>query len=98
MGVNLWKFQVIEGCDDDFLSMNRKDWPELLGASPDYLGTDITRSSDDPHTYLTTDKWKSRAGFDAFMAGHKKEYEDLSARHYELCVTEEHIGFFEDPL
>lgn len=63
------------------------DWAELFRRGAGYLGTELLRGSGT--AYLTIDRWRTSADFDAFMAACGTEYETLD-RATQSLTTEEH--------
>jgi hypothetical protein len=46
--------------------------------------------------YLTIDRWRSRAAFDAFVRASRPAYEALDLRGDALTVREHRLGAFDD--
>lgn len=96
MVVNIWRFRVKVGHEDDFLKINTHDWPDLFRKSSNYLGTEICRNIDDPHVYITRDEWTSKSSFDIFYNENRVDFDELDRKHKEYYESYEHIGFYND--
>ena len=70
------------------------DWALLFQRSPDYLGTELLRSLQDPTLYVTIDRWTSQAAYEAFRTRWLADYEALDRRCDALTEREELIGSF----
>ncbi len=75
--------------------MNTAGWSSLFGISPDYLGTTVCMSVNEPRVYLTMDRWASKQAFDQFLEEHRDRYDRLAALHRELYESAERIGFYD---
>jgi len=95
MGKQIWRFQVREGLEDDFVSMNQNDWPVLFSRSDEYKGTIVGKNTTDPRVYLTMDEWTSKDAFDRFVAANRSDFDKLSERHKRLCDSITNIGFYD---
>ena len=71
-------------------------WKTLFAASPDYLGSTLLRDAADPGRYVTIDRWRSAAAYDAFLAERQAEYAALDQACAELTESEELVGRFDD--
>jgi heme-degrading monooxygenase HmoA len=63
-------------------------WAQLFARSTGYLGTELTRVSEVPAEYIVTDRWRSRAEWEAFRAAHASAYEELDRRGEAFTVWE----------
>ena len=69
-------------------------WARLFGRDPAYLGTELLVDAEEPYRYLTIDRWRSRADFEAFREHWCAEYEALDLRCAALGMCEERVGSF----
>lgn len=65
-------------------------WAELFARADGYLGTELLRGGEG--RYLTIDRWRSAADFDAFMTSHRAAYQALDAICDAWTIEEERIG------
>ena len=97
MFVVLWEFEVKPGCEDRFERVYGPDgdWASLFRRDAHYVRTDLLRDLSRRGVYLTADYWRSRAGYEAFLAENHSEYQSLDAANEHLAATERKIGTFE---
>jgi heme-degrading monooxygenase HmoA len=94
----VWEFIV----RDDHIAEFEKfysatgSWATLFRGNPGYLGTDLLRDSQNPHRYLTLDRWDSVASHAAMRERFAKDYDALDRMCEQLMETERQIGVFED--
>ena len=67
------------------------DWAQLFATASAYLGTDLIRG-DDAGTYITIDRWRSRADFDGFLRESRGDYDELDSRLASLTADETLVG------
>jgi heme-degrading monooxygenase HmoA len=70
-------------------------WAQFFRKSSDYLGTELLRATDGSDRYLTIDRWRSRAAFEAFRTEHADEYRALDHACEALTMGESKLGEFE---
>ena len=71
-------------------------WPEFLGRSRQYLGSELRLRSKTERRFRLKDYWESHVGFEAFRAIHQLDcdrFDQLIARE-ELIVRERFVGAF----
>jgi hypothetical protein len=97
MFVVLWEFEVKPGCEERFETVYGPggDWASLFRRDAQYVQTDLLHDLSKRGVYLTTDYWRSRAAFEAFLATHQAEYQLLDAANQELTASERKICAFE---
>lgn len=69
------------------------DWAKLFARQDGWLGTELLRGTDDE--YLTIDRWRMQADFDAFLAAHRADYEALDRATEGWTMEETRIGVWE---
>ena len=91
----LWRFQVRPEAREAFERVYgpEGDWAALFRRAPHYLGTELLRGPDD--SYLTVDRWRALADFDAFMAAHRADYEELDRATQGWTSEERSLGTWE---
>jgi len=84
----LWSYEVRPEARDAFERAYglEGDWAALFGRAAGYLGTELLRGAG--NAYLTIDRWRGEADFEAFMAAHRADYQALD-RATEGWTTEE---------
>lgn len=93
---NIWRFQVKEGCKEDFCRMNTEDWPGLFDTRSDsYKCTMIAQDVDDKSFYLVIDQWESKEAFKQFLKENRNDYDKLDYEHSQLYETAEYVGYSE---
>lgn len=95
MGKQIWRFEVRAGSEEDFVSINKNDWPALFGRSNDYGGTVLGRNVTHPRVYVTMDTWTSKDAFDKFVIANQRDFDELCERHEGLCDAFTEIGFYD---
>ena len=66
------------------------DWAALFRRAAGYLGTELLRGPGT--TYLTIDRWRAAADFDAFMAANRAEYDALDRATQGWTTEERKLG------
>jgi len=97
--VILWEFLPAPGRETEFERAygHDGDWARFFQQDANYLGTDLLRDTRDPRRFITVDRWKDQASFDAFAERHAKAYRELVERLAPLCATETRIASFTTP-
>jgi heme-degrading monooxygenase HmoA len=73
------------------------EWASLFRQADGYVETLLFRDTDRPARYLTIDRWRSRATFDAFVAAAGPAYAALDRRGDALTVRERRLGALDSP-
>ena len=68
------------------------DWASLFREADGYVETLLFRDTDRPTRYLTIDRWRSRAAFDAFVESAGPAYAALDRWGDALTVSERRLG------
>jgi 8-oxo-dGTP diphosphatase len=94
--VLVWEFLPAEGCEAAFEAAYgpEGDWACFFRQDPAYLGTELLRGRDG--RYVTLDRWRSRAAFEAFRHRHHEAYAALDRRMEALTRHEAPIGAFDE--
>lgn len=89
----IWEYEVRAGAEAGFEKLYGPDgdWAALFRGYPGYIGTELLK---DPSTgcYLTIDRWRTRADYDAFLVAAAPGYAELDARGDALTAGERRIG------
>ena len=91
----VWRFEVrdVERAAFEAAYGPNGAWAALFGRGTGYAGTQLLRGPDG--SYLTIDRWRSRADFDAFLETHRDDYEALDRETEPLTRCETRIGDYE---
>ena len=68
------------------------EWVRLFRQADGYVETRLFRDTNRPTRYLTVDRWRSRAAFDAFVEATGSAYAALDRRGGELTVRERRLS------
>jgi heme-degrading monooxygenase HmoA len=92
----IWEFRPAEGRRDEFEAAYGREgaWARLFSRAEGYLGTDLVRDTADATRYLTIDRWRSRADYDAFRARFADDYAAIDAACERLTSAETLVGLF----
>lgn len=90
--VRIWAYQPAGGAEARFAAAYgaEGDWVELFRGAAGYLGTELLRAADG--RWLTIDRWRSRADWDAFLAHHRAEYDATDRACAALTAEEWDLG------
>jgi len=95
--VLVWEFAPAAGREAEFERAYGPDgdWARLFRRDPAYLGTELLRGAGG--RYLTLDRWRSRAAFEAFRKREAEDYAVLDRRMEALTSHESSLGSFDVP-
>jgi len=95
--VIVWAFSPQPGLEREFEAAYGPtgSWAEPFHQSGDFLGTELLHDAKAADRYLTVDRWRSRAAFDAFYEAKQRDYEILDRACELLTLSEARIGSFE---
>jgi heme-degrading monooxygenase HmoA len=91
----LWRYRVRPEARQAFeLAYGPEgDWVRQFRQADGFLGTELLRGPE--ASYLTIDRWRSLADFDAFLASHRPAYDALDRETEGWTLQEERIGAWE---
>ena len=96
MHLAIWEYEVRAGAETAFEKLYGPEggWAALFRQYPGYLGTELLKN---PATgrYLTIDRWRSAADYDAFLAVAATSYAELDAQGDALTQDEHRIGRYD---
>lgn|SRR5690242_7391695 len=97
MHVILWEFRVAAERRVAFEAAYGPDgdWARLFAQGAGFIGVELLRCTDESGRYVTVDRWRSRADFDAFKGAFGTAYEALNVKLEQLKAEEQRIGAFE---
>jgi len=95
MHVILWRFRARPGREVEFERAYGNDgpWSRFFRQSEGYLGTELLRGTDG--TYLTIDRWSTKAAYRTFRESQAVRYAELDADGEDLTLDERLIGEIE---
>ena len=90
----VWEYQVKAEKQLEFEEIYSPNgvWAELFKKSTGYLGTELLCDKNQPHRYLTIDRWVSKEGYEAFQSRWEEEYKVLDAQCEGLTERESLLG------
>jgi heme-degrading monooxygenase HmoA len=71
------------------------EWARLFRQVDGYVETRLFRDADRPTRWLTVDRWRSRASYEAFIQSAGPAYAALDRRGDALTVRERRLGAFD---
>ena len=94
----LWEFHVPAARRAEFETAYdaQGPWAKLFAQAPGFAGVALLRCADQAGRYVTVDRWRSRADFDAFKRDFGADYAALDSRLEGIAESETRIGAFED--
>ena len=84
----LAEFEQVYGLDGD--------WVQFFRSSPDYVGTELFRSTSDTLQFITVDSWRSRPAYEGFRKTHSERYSKLDEWCNQFTAHERTLGMSDD--
>jgi heme-degrading monooxygenase HmoA len=72
------------------------DWVQFFRSSPDFIGTELYRSTADPMQFVTVDVWRSRPAYENFRKTYSERYAKLDAWCEQFNAHERTLGMSDD--
>lgn len=96
MFTTIWEYEVSEARRADFETAYGADgnWVRLFQGAPGFRETLLLRGVSSPLTYVTLDRWTSRAAYEEFRIVHAGAYAALDEATAGLTLAERHLGTF----
>ncbi len=94
--VRIWQFRPHPARVAEFTTAYGPDgdWARLFSRGAGYLGTELLAPASPGGAYLTVDRWRSEADWEAFRSTHAADYRALDERLAGLCAFEAELGSF----
>lgn len=94
----VWEFDAKPERVADFEKVYSPEgrWTTFFKLSPDYLGTELYKSTGNAHRFVTVDSWRSRAAYDGFRKANAPEYATLDQWCRQLLTHERMLGVTDD--
>jgi hypothetical protein len=96
MFTTVWEFEVPEVRRAEFERIYGPDgeWVRLFRQGGGFRETVLFRDVNRPGTYLTLDRWTSRAAYEEFRIVHAAAYAAMDETTAGLTTSELHLGTF----
>jgi heme-degrading monooxygenase HmoA len=96
MYVVIWEFEVRpeRAAEFRFIYSPEGEWARLFRQSDGYRSTELLRSSENAHCFLTIDRWASPQDYANFQQNFREQYLALDLRCEGLTLSERRIGAF----
>ena len=97
MYVVIWEYEVRPEAQARFEAMYgpQGEWDALFRRYPGYIATELLRG-EDPHYYLSVDRWDSAQAYETFQRQAQADYARIDAIGDALTVAERRIGGYSD--
>jgi heme-degrading monooxygenase HmoA len=91
MFIVIWKYVVSDEYRADFEKAygSTGDWVKLFKRSDDYIDTELLQEQENPHRYVTIDRWKTSHACESFEQLWGNEYKEIDETC--KCLTEQEI-------
>jgi heme-degrading monooxygenase HmoA len=95
--VIIWEYQIKADRVAEFEAIYSSNglWVELFRRADGYQGTELLRDPDQPHRYITIDRWASSQDHRSFLLHWKTEYAALDVQCEHLTEKESLLGTWE---
>lgn len=96
MFTTVWEYEVPDTRRAEFEATYGADgeWVRLFRRAAGFRETVLLRSVSAPATYVTLDRWLSRAAYEEFRIVHAAAYAALDEATHGLTIAERHLGTF----
>ena len=96
MFTTVWEFEIPEARRSEFEATYGAagEWATLFRLAAGFRETVLLRSVSSPLTYVTLDRWSSRAAYEEFRIVHAAAYAALDEATAGLTLAERHLGTF----
>ena len=93
----LWEFRVLPDRRDAYEAAYGPDgpWAQLFGKAAGFAGVELLRCTEQAGRYVTIDRWRSRADFEAFKRDFGADYAALDRQLEGIADSEIRIGAFD---
>lgn len=99
MYVIVWEFDVKPDCAREFEEAYGPEgiWAAFFKRGKGYRWTQLLKTIDRDHHYVTMDYWVSREDFESFKEQQSAEYEALDEKCKRFMLKEVFLGAFDSP-
>lgn len=97
MYIILWEFRVPPDQRPQYEAAYGPDgpWAQLFRKASGFIGVELLRCTERAGRYVTVDRWRSRADFEAFKRAFGAEYAALDRQLEGIADSETRIGAFD---
>ena len=90
MYLRIWEYEVPPETVDEFITAYgaRGEWARLFARTDGYGGTELFRHADRLTGFLTIDRWRDEAAWNAFREHWREAYQVLDRRLARLTAVE----------
>ena len=94
----LWEFRIQEGRAAAFEELYGPEggWVRLFRKARGYERTVLVRDGEDERRYVTIDRWRDAASYEAFRREYEAEHAALDRDGLALTEVERRLGQFEE--
>ena len=94
MFIVIWEYRVKPEKQAEFEQFYSAEgnWAELFKRGAGFTGTELWQDEGEPLRYLTIDRWKSQAQYEAFQTQWAEAYQALDAQCEALTEQEARLG------
>lgn len=94
----VWEYFVKEDSKTEFEDVYgpQGEWAVFFRRSPDYLGTELFRSTTETNRFITLDLWRSRVAYEQFRKAQADDYAALDESCERLIERERTLGVTDD--
>jgi len=92
----IWEFQVKPGSEAEFELHYGPDgtWVRLFRNSPDFIETLLLKDKAVAGRYITLDRWRNEAAWQAFQVAYAAQYAQLDKACENLTEKEQPLGSY----
>ena len=94
----VWEFDAQPQRVADFEKVYSPEgrWTTFFKLSPDYLGSELYKSTASPDRFVVVDAWRSRSAYESFRKANAAEYATLDEWCRQLLTHERMLGVTDD--
>ncbi len=96
MFTTVWEYEIVEARRAEFEAAygTEGEWVGLFRSAPGFRETVLLRNVSSQISYVTLDRWTSRAAYEEFRIVHAAAYAALDEATAGLTLAERHLGTF----
>ena len=94
----VWEFDVkpVKVAEFEKIYSPEGRWSVFFNLSPDYMGTQLYRNTQDENRFVAVDQWRSRTAYETFRKANAAEYSTLDEWCRQLLSHERMLGVTDD--
>lgn len=92
----IFEYYVFRGKTNQFTQLYGPDgaWVSLFQKSKNFISTELLTNPEDPHHFVTIDKWESEEGYFDFLHSHQKQYREIDLQGDTYTYEQRKVGAF----